>query len=87
MSRLKLTLTLRGTYFSYASTGQFAGQIYSYPARRWRKRKQAFIPPPEVHVTKASDIETGEAGKKIIPVYCDVDLPSPLKVAGGSRYG
>lgn len=47
--------------YRYRSPGQFAGQIYSYPARRWRKRKRAFIPSPDVHITKASDIETGEA--------------------------
>ncbi|KAK2169652.1 hypothetical protein LSH36_8g10018 [Paralvinella palmiformis] len=40
--------------------GHRGGQIYSYPAKRWKKRKRSF-PLPEVRLTKLSEMETGEA--------------------------
>ncbi|CAE1290987.1 DPF2 [Acanthosepion pharaonis] len=36
------------------------GQLYSYPSKRWKKRKRAFFP-TEVRIARAGDIETGEA--------------------------
>ncbi|GAB1601024.1 zinc finger protein ubi-d4-like isoform X1 [Argonauta hians] len=40
--------------------GENQGQLYSYPARRWKKKKRAFFP-SEVRMARAGDIETGEA--------------------------
>ena len=42
--------------------GKFHGQIYSYPERRWKKKKHYFLFNEEKQ-RKATDIETGEAGK------------------------
>ena len=40
--------------------GQCKGQLYSYPAKRWKKKKRlAFM---NTECKKTSDIETGEAG-------------------------
>ncbi|XP_013397339.1 zinc finger protein ubi-d4 [Lingula anatina] len=47
--------------------GTRAGQIYSYPAKRWRKKKRA-VPLEEISITKATDIETGlPAGTSTAP--------------------
>ena len=42
--------------------GKFHGQIYSYPERRWKKKKHYFLFNEE-KPSKAADIETGEAGE------------------------
>eukprot|EP00106_Octopus_bimaculoides_P000135 XP_014767577.1 PREDICTED: zinc finger protein ubi-d4 A-like isoform X5 [Octopus bimaculoides] len=56
--------------------GENQGQLYSYPARRWKKRKRAFFP-TEVRMARAGDIETGEAGYKswwCLPVSQSLDM-------------
>ena len=41
-------------------SGQCKGQLYSYPVKRWKKKKRlAFM---NAECKKSSDIETGEAG-------------------------
>ena len=42
-------------------SGKFHGQIYSYPEKRWKKKKHYFLFSEE-KMAKPSDIETGEAG-------------------------
>ncbi|XP_046570119.1 zinc finger protein ubi-d4-like isoform X1 [Haliotis rubra] len=40
--------------------GNIYGQIYSYPAKRWKKKKRSFFA-AEVRLARAGDIEMGEA--------------------------
>lgn len=46
----------------YILIGTVAGQLYSYPAKRWKKKKRTFIF-SERRAVLHGDIETGEAGK------------------------
>ena len=46
----------------YNLPGKYHGQIYSYPEKRWKKKKHYFLFSEEKPV-KASDIETGESGE------------------------
>ncbi|XP_061166136.1 zinc finger protein ubi-d4-like isoform X1 [Saccostrea echinata] len=41
--------------------GQSYGQLYSYPANRWKKKKRLAFMNTESRTNKASDIETGES--------------------------
>lgn len=44
-------------------TGLTYGQLYSYPANRWKKRKRLAFMNTESRVNKSNDIETGESGR------------------------
>lgn len=44
-------------------TGRSFGQIYSYPAKRWKKKKRSYFASEIRLASKVGDIETGEAGK------------------------
>lgn len=48
-----------------SNTGKFPGQIYSYPERRWKKKRHYFMFPEE-RTNKTADVETGEAGENEI---------------------
>jgi hypothetical protein len=42
--------------------GKESGQLYSYPCKRWR-RKKSCLPYAEIAVSKHGDIETGDMGQ------------------------
>ncbi|KAK7484664.1 hypothetical protein BaRGS_00024072 [Batillaria attramentaria] len=46
--------------YRYRNPGNSFGQLYSYPAKRWKKKKRSFFA-SEIRVARAGDIETGEA--------------------------
>ncbi|XP_052262041.1 zinc finger protein DPF3-like isoform X2 [Dreissena polymorpha] len=46
--------------YRHRQPGKYVGQIYSYPERRWKKKRHYFLFPEERH-SKPLDIETGEA--------------------------
>ncbi|XP_060553474.1 zinc finger protein DPF3-like isoform X2 [Ruditapes philippinarum] len=46
--------------YRHRQPGKFPGQIYSYPERRWKKKRHYFLFPEE-RTAKTSEIETGES--------------------------
>lgn len=70
--------------YRHRRPGKFLGQIYSYPERRWKKKRHYFLFPEERH-SKTSDIETGEADMHQIStvenpaVKPEEELPPDLK--------
>ncbi|WAQ95195.1 DPF3-like protein [Mya arenaria] len=46
--------------YRHRRPGKYPGQIYSYPERRWKKKRHYFLFPEERN-NKTGDIETGEA--------------------------
>lgn len=49
--------------FFFFLIGQTYGQLYSYPAYRWKKKKRLAFMNTENRVNKPSEVETGESGK------------------------
>lgn len=46
--------------YRHRRPGKFPGQIYSYPERRWKKKRHYFLFPEE-RTARGNDIETGES--------------------------
>nr|XP_022317132.1 zinc finger protein ubi-d4-like isoform X3 [Crassostrea virginica]XP_022317663.1 zinc finger protein ubi-d4-like isoform X3 [Crassostrea virginica] len=59
------------------------GQLYSYPANRWKKKKRLAFMNTESRVNKANDIETGESDVHQIST---VENPAICKEEEGEKY-
>ncbi|XP_052762379.1 zinc finger protein DPF3-like isoform X2 [Mya arenaria] len=71
--------------YRHRRPGKYPGQIYSYPERRWKKKRHYFLFPEERN-NKTGDIETGEAesvigASKRRPRSADVSTPDMHQIS------